>query len=141
ALLAILGWLLPAPDDSGHFSGGVLTIALGVIALLVALVVAMLALVRQPQTSPFARSPSTRLTRARVARAVGRAAVPLGVGAALLCQGVGRALVQSDASAAPNSGGVALLLLAQICFFGGFAVGVFLHPFALARVTRPVLRA
>ncbi len=141
ALLALLGRLLPAPANSGHFSGGILTIELGILALLAALVIAVLALVRQPQTSPFARTPSTRFTRARVARAVARAAVPLGVGAALLCQGFGRSLVQNNASAASNSMGVALLLLAQICFFGGFAVGVFLHPFALARVTRPTLRA
>jgi hypothetical protein len=139
-LLTILGRLLPAPDNSGHFSGGILTIELGVIALLAALVAAILALVRQPQTSPFARVPSTRFTRARIVRAVARAAVPLGVGAALLCQGFGRALVQNDSSAIPNSSGVVLLLLAQICFFGGFAVGVFLRPFALARVTRPFLR-
>ncbi|HLW02732.1 MAG TPA: hypothetical protein VKT82_29020 [Ktedonobacterales bacterium] len=140
ALLAILGWLLPAPDNSGHFSGGILTIELGIIALLAALVVAILALIRQPQTSPFARSPSTRFTRARLLRAVARASVPLGVGAALLCQGVGRSLVQSDASATPPELGVALLLLAQIWFFGGFALGVFLRPFALARVTRPLQR-
>jgi hypothetical protein len=141
ALLAILGRLLPAPDNSGHFSGGVLTIELGIIALLAALVVIILALVRQPQPSPFARAPSTRFTRAHIVRAVARAAVPLGVGAALLCQGMGRSLVQTDSGTAPNSIGVTLLLVAQICFFGGFAVGVFLHPFALARVTRPTVRA
>jgi hypothetical protein len=140
ALLAILGRLLPAPDNSGHFSGGVLTLELGAIALVVALVVAILALVRQPHTSPFTRSPSTRLTRARVARAIARAAVPLGVGAALLCQGSGRSLVQTASGATPNPTGVALLLIAQICFFGGFAVGIFLRPFTLARVARPALR-
>lgn len=140
ALLAILGRLLPAPDNSGHFSGGVLTLELGAIALVVALVVATLALVRQPQASPFARTPSTRLTRARVVRAIARAAVPLGVGLALLCQGIGRSLVQNNSGTAPNSTGVTLLLLAQICFFGGFAVGTLLRPFTLARVTRPALR-
>jgi hypothetical protein len=140
ALLAVLGWLLPAPDNSGHFSGGVLTIELGVLALLAALVIAILGLVRQPQASPFARPPSTRFTRARLARAIARAAVPLGVGLALLCQGSGRALVQNDASATSRNVGVVLLLLAQICFFGGFAVGVFLRPFALARLTRPAPR-
>lgn len=140
ALLAILGRLLPAPDNSGHFSGGVLTLELGAIALVVALVAAILALVRPPQASPFARTPSTRFTRARVVRAIARAAVPLGVGVALLCQGTGRTLVQNDSGAAPNSTGVTLLLLAQICFFGGFAVGALLRPFTLARVTRPALR-
>src|SRR5215467_6998746 len=89
ALLALLGRLLPAPDNSGHFSGGVLTLELGAIALAVALAVAILALVRPPQASPLARTPSTHFTRARVVRAIARAAVPLGVGVALLCQGTG----------------------------------------------------
>ena len=139
-LLAALGRLLPAPDNSGHFSGGVLTLELGAIALAVAVVVAALALIRPPQASPFARAPSTPFSRARVVRAIARAAVPLGVGAALLCQGIGRSLVQNNSSNTPNGTGVTLLLIAQICFFGGFAVGVFLRPFTLARVTRPALR-
>src|SRR5262249_42380611 len=65
-LLSVLGRLLPAPYGSGHFSGGALTIELGAVALGVALAVGILALVRQPGSSPFARIPSTRLTRARV---------------------------------------------------------------------------
>ncbi|HEY7349563.1 MAG TPA: hypothetical protein VH599_14705 [Ktedonobacterales bacterium] len=141
ALLAVLGRLLPAPDNSGHFSGGVLTIELGAIALIAALVIAALALIHQPQPSPFARAPGARFTRARLARATARAAVPLGVGAALLCQGIGRSLVQNDSGAAPNPTGVALLLIAQICFFSGFALGIFFRPFTLARVARPALRS
>lgn len=141
ALLAVLGRLLPAPDNSGHFSGGTLTIEIGVIALAVALVVAALSLLRAPRVSPLARIPSTRLTRARFVRALARGAVPLGVGVALLCQGIGRSLVQNDSSpTTPNPTGVLLLVLAQICFFGGFALGIFLRPFSLARVTRPALR-
>jgi hypothetical protein len=140
-LLAALGRLLPAPDNSGHFSGGILTIEIGAIALAVAVVVIVLSLVRAPQASPFARLPSTRLTRARFIRAIARAAVPLGVGVALLCQGIGRSLVQTDSTPlAPNATGVFLLSLAQICFFGGFALGIFLRPFPLAPVARPALR-
>jgi hypothetical protein len=139
-LLAALGRLLPAPDNSGHFSGGVLTIELGVIALVVALVVAVLALLRVPRVSRFARAPSTRFTRARVARAIARAAVPLGAGTALLCQGIGRSLVQADSGSTANPTGVVLLALAQIFFFGGFAVGIFFRPFTLTRVSRPTLR-
>src|SRR5690348_12439304 len=118
ALLAIFGSLLPAPKDTGHLSGGILTIELGIFALFVGLVLIIIALVRQPQVSPFARLPSTPLTRAHTVRAVARAAVPLGVGAALICQGIGRSLVQNDSSATytstdvativPNSTGVAL---------------------------------
>jgi hypothetical protein len=140
ALLAVLGRLLPAPDNSGHFSGGILTLELGAIALLCAVLVIILALTRQPRVSPFTRAPSTRFTRARLVRAMARAAVPLGVGAALLCQGIGRSLVQNDSGTAPNATGIALLIIAQICFFGGFAIGAFLRPFSLARVTRPTLR-
>lgn len=140
-LLVVLGRLLPAPYNSGHFSGGALTVELGIVALLVALAVGILALVRQPGSSPFARTPSTRFTRARVMRAIARAAVPLGVGLALLCQGIGRALVQNDsAGGTPNASGVVLLALAQISFCIGFAVGVFLRPFTLAGVKRPALR-
>lgn len=141
ALLAALGRLLPAPFDSGHFSGGGLTIELGAIALAVAAVIAVLSLVRAPQASPFARLPSTRLTRARFVRALARAAVPLGVGCALLCQGIGRSLVQNDStSLGTNATGILLLGLAQIFFFGGFALGIFLRPFSLAPVARPPLR-
>ena len=140
SLLAILGHLLPVPDNSGHLSGGILTIELGVFSLAAALVIVILALVRQPQTSPFARVPSTRLTRARIVRAIARAAVALGVGAALLCQGIGRSLIQNDSGATPNSSGVTLLVIAQICFFSGFAIGAFFRPFSLARVTQPLLR-
>ena len=149
ALLAIIGLLLPAPENRGHLSGGTLTIELGILALVAAVVIILLAFLRQPQASPFARAPSTGVSRARIVRAVARAAVPLGVGAALVCQGIGRSLVQNDSSAAPaadgvvfipNSTGVALLLIAQFCFFGGFAVGAFFRPFSLARVTRPALR-
>jgi hypothetical protein len=141
ALLAVLGRLLPAPDNSGHFSGGILTIEIGALALAAGVVVAALSLLRAPQASPFARTPSTRLTRARLFRALARAAVPLGVGVALLCQGIGRPLVQNDSTpTTPNAAGVLLLVLAQLCFFGGFALGIFLRPFSLARVTRPALR-
>ncbi|GEM_PF-2400167 len=140
-LLVVLGRLLPAPDNSGHFSGGALTVELGAVALVVALVVAVLALARQPANSPFARTPSTRFTRARIVQVIGRAAVPLGVGVALLCQGTGRALVQNNSTNhMPNATGVVLLALAQIIFCVGFAIGVFLRPFTLARVTRPALR-
>lgn len=140
ALLALLGRLLPAPDNSGHFSGGILTLELGIVALVGALVVATLALVRRPKISPLARVPSTRFTRARVVQVIGRAAVPLGVGVALLCQSIGRSLVQTDSGTTPNATGVSLLLAAQICFLGGFAVGVLVRPFSLARVTRPTPR-
>src|SRR5690242_2047976 len=92
ALLAVLGWLLPAPDNSGHFSGGALTMEIGLIALAGAVMIVALSLLRAPRISPFARTPSTRLTRARFARLLARAAVPLGVGVALLCQGAGRSL-------------------------------------------------
>ncbi len=140
ALLMLLGRLLPAPDNSGHFSGGILTLELGIIALVIALAVASLALLRQPPTSPLVREASTRFTRARVARAIGRAAVPLGAGIALICQSVGRSLVQTDSGTTPNAAGVSLLLAAQICFFGGFALGILVRPFSLARVTRPTPR-
>lgn len=140
ALLALLGRLLPAPDNSGHFSGGILTLELGIVALVGALVVATLALVRRPKISSLARVPSTRFTRARVVQVIGRAAVPLGVGIALLCQSIGRSLVQTDSGATPNATGVSLLVAAQICFLGGFAVGVLVRPFSLARVTRPTPR-
>ncbi len=139
-LLALFGRLLPAPENTGHFSGGILTLELSGIALVIALVVIILALVRQPQASPLTRAPSTRFTRARLTRAVAQAAVPLGVGAALLCQGIGRSLVQNASGDTPNPTGVALLLIAQICFFGGFAAGVFLRPFTLARMRQPTLR-
>jgi hypothetical protein len=139
ALLAVLGRLLPAPDNSGHFSGGILSLELGIIALGIASVVATLALIRQPPISPLPRA-AARFTRARLAQAIGRAAVPLGVGIALICQSTGRSLVQTDSGAAPNATGVALLLIAQICFFGGFALGVLVRPFSLARVTRPTPR-
>lgn len=141
ALLAALGWLLPARDNSGHFSGGALTIEIGALALAGAALVIALSLLSAPRVSPFARIPSTRFTRLRVARALARAAVPLGVGVALLCQGIGRSLVQSTPLAtASHAAGVLLVALAQICFFGGFALGIFLRPFSLARVTRPALR-
>jgi hypothetical protein len=150
ALLALIGLLLPAPENRGHLSGGTLTIELGILALVAAVIIILLAFLRQPQASPFARAPSTSISRARTVRAVARAAVPLGVGAALVCQGIGRSLIQNDSSAAPaatdaaaivpNSTGVALLLIAQFCFFGGFAIGAFFRPFSLARVTRPTLR-
>jgi hypothetical protein len=143
ALLAILGRILPAPDNSGHFSGGTLTTELGIITLVAGLVVVVLALVRAPRVSPFARTPSTWLTSARLVRALARAAVPLGVGIALICQGTGRSLIiahpcqASDPTCQVDPVGRVLLAAAQIFFFGGFAVGIFLRPFMLARVTRP----
>ncbi len=134
AVLAVLGRILPAPDNSGHFSGGSLTTELGILTLLAGLVVVVLSLVHVPKASPFARTPSTWLTRARLVRALARAAVPLGVGIALIFQDIGRA--QSP----ENPAKAVLLSAAQIFFFGGFAVGIFLRPFVLARVTRPGYR-
>jgi hypothetical protein len=139
ALLALLGRVLPAPDNSGHFSGGTLTTELGSITLLAGVVVVVLSFVRAPKVSPFARTPSTRLTRARLVRALARAAVPLGIGIALICQGIGRSLIL-DHPDQPDDTGRALLAAAQIFFFGGFAAGIFLRPFTLARITRPGYR-
>jgi hypothetical protein len=68
-------------------------------------------------------------------RALARAAVPLGIGLALICQGIGRSLIL-DHPDQPEEAGRVLLAAAQIFFFGGFAVGIFLRPFMLARVTR-----
>jgi hypothetical protein len=107
--------------------------------LLGGLAVALLSFLRAPNISPFARTPSTWLTSARLVRAVARAAVPLGIGIALLCQGLGRSLILDHPGQADDTG-LALLAAAQIFFFGGFAVGIFLRPFTLVRVTRPGLR-
>src|SRR5690242_6522200 len=78
ALLATIGLLRPAPENKGHLSGGIFTIELGILALVAAVVIIILAFLRQPKASPFARSPSTGISRARIVRAVARAAVPLG---------------------------------------------------------------
>lgn len=135
ALLALLGRILPAPDNSGHFSGGSLTTELGIITLLAGVVVVVFSFVRSPKVSPFARTPSTWLTSARLVRAMARAAVPLGIGLALVCQGIGRSLIL-DHPDQPEETGRVFLAVAQIFFFGGFALGIFLRPFMLARVTR-----